>query len=84
MVTLPAHQRKGAGAAHLKWGTTLADEENMPISLQATPDGKKLCLKFGFEVVKEVEHDLSICGGTGKYTHFLMVRYPNNGKVAPI
>jgi predicted N-acetyltransferase YhbS len=47
----PEYQRYGIGAAIVNWGVELAESERVPIALFATPLGKKLYLKFGFEDV---------------------------------
>lgn len=74
IMTRPRYKGQGAAAKHIEWGLTLADKERLPIVLEATPTAKGLYLKFGFEVVAEVNHDLSTGGGKGFYVHTLMVR----------
>lgn len=73
-MTKPEYQGKGAAAAHIKWGLELADEEKLPVFLEAGPVAKTLYLKFGFVVVGEIVHDLSLAGGKGEFVHSLMVR----------
>ncbi|PNS17553.1 hypothetical protein CAC42_8096 [Sphaceloma murrayae] len=77
--TLPKYQGKGAGAMLMKWGTDLADGERLPIRLESSPAGRSLYLKSGFEILAEVNHDVSRFGGPSSYAHALMVRRPELG-----
>ncbi|TFB00393.1 hypothetical protein CCMA1212_007630 [Trichoderma ghanense] len=50
----PQHQRKGIGRMLLDWGLSRADSENKDCYLMATPAGRPLYTKRGFEVVRTV------------------------------
>ncbi|KAK3374254.1 acyl-CoA N-acyltransferase [Lasiosphaeria ovina] len=51
----PALQRRGAGAALVRWGVDRADADGVEAYLDATPDGKQLYERFGFCAVEVVE-----------------------------
>ena len=50
----PQHQRKGIGRMLLDWGLSRAASENKDCYLMATPAGRPLYTKRGFEVVRTV------------------------------
>jgi GNAT superfamily N-acetyltransferase len=50
--THPLYRNRGVGSTLLKWGTEKADELDVEFWLDATPLGKPLYEKHGFEVVK--------------------------------
>ncbi|CAD0092113.1 unnamed protein product [Aureobasidium vineae] len=54
LATLPAAQRKGAGAAGLVWGLQRADELGMPAYLEASGMGRPLYVKHGFSEVSTI------------------------------
>lgn len=54
LATLPAAQRKGAGAAGLIWGLRQADELGLPAYLEASGMGRPLYAKHGFVEVSVV------------------------------
>lgn len=54
----PTRSRLGAASALLRWGTELADNEGLPCWLEASPQGYRLYMRFGFEPV-DVE-DLNV------------------------
>ena len=43
------HQRRGLAGAFLNEGLHWADQDNLPVYLEATPEGQLLYPKFGFE-----------------------------------
>lgn len=49
MVTRGADQGRGAGRSMMAWGVARADEDGVEAYLDATPEGKPLYVKFGFE-----------------------------------
>jgi len=51
------HHRRGVGAMHMKWGCDKADELGLPAYLEASPKGKGLYERFGFEPVGTMEFD---------------------------
>lgn len=59
LIADPAHQRRGAGAMLLKWGTEQADKAQLPSFLEASEAGLKLYASFGFEPVHVETFDLS-------------------------
>ena len=48
LVTHPDYQRRGAGAKLLKWGIEKAKEDNLAVTLFASPIGGYLYRKMGF------------------------------------
>ena len=78
LVTLPKHQRRGAGSMLLTWPFERADKEGMVCYLQTEADGKVMALyeKHGYVRVSESEIPLQVCGLEGVYTHVAMVREP--------
>ncbi|KAI4723092.1 hypothetical protein E4T48_00778 [Aureobasidium sp. EXF-10727] len=54
LATLPAAQRKGAGAAGLIWGLQKADELGLPAYLEASGMGRPLYVKHGFNEVSTI------------------------------
>lgn len=53
----PDHQRRGIGSKLLNWGLERARREGVRVGTEASPAGKGLYEKFGFEVVREVVWD---------------------------
>ncbi|KAI0018964.1 hypothetical protein F4780DRAFT_780841 [Xylariomycetidae sp. FL0641] len=51
--TSPAHHRRGAGAAMLRWGCAVADAAHLPMWIEASAEGCALYRRFGFCVVGE-------------------------------
>lgn len=51
MVTRGADQGRGAGGLMMAWGVKKADEDGVEAYLDATPEGKPLYEKFGFQNV---------------------------------
>ncbi|KAK6004712.1 hypothetical protein QM012_008574 [Aureobasidium pullulans] len=74
LATLPAAQRKGAGAAGLRWGLQQADELGLPAYLEASGMGRPLYAKHGFNEVCELPLDTSKHGHPYKCTHWCMLR----------
>lgn len=64
LVTLPQHERRGAGSMLVRWGCERADEAGVEAFLEASPTGAPLYARFGFQRVKEVAFDLRKWGGT--------------------
>jgi len=58
LVTSPEHRKKGAGSMLIGWGTKVADEQQIPSYLEATPAGAGLYRKHGFEQVAKLDIDL--------------------------
>ena len=64
LVTLPKHERRGAGGMLVRWGCEKADEAGVEAYLEASLKGVPLYLRHGFERVRDVELDLRKWGGT--------------------
>jgi len=73
LVTSALHRRRGAGSMLIKWGTNLADEQQLPCYVEASPAGAGLYRKYGFEEVDKLELDLRPWVDYGRY-NLCMVR----------
>ncbi|KAJ8065073.1 hypothetical protein OCU04_005786 [Sclerotinia nivalis] len=51
----PKFHRRGIGGMMLKYGIDLAQEEQVPIVLEASPAGTQLYTKFGFQEIGKTE-----------------------------
>lgn len=66
-------QRQGIGGLLVKWGVDKADELGLAAYVEASPAGRRVYEKAGFEVIREVRPD-------GKWAndesalHYLMLR----------
>ncbi|KAF2665364.1 acyl-CoA N-acyltransferase [Microthyrium microscopicum] len=60
----PDAQRQGIGKKLTEWGIDEAQRLELPIYLDATPQGKGLYEKFQFELIEEVAFDPTKYGGT--------------------
>ncbi|KAF1830941.1 hypothetical protein BDW02DRAFT_601263 [Decorospora gaudefroyi] len=74
MVTLPNHERRGAGNMLVRWGCDRADEAGVPAYVEASLMGAPMYARHGFQRVKQVEFDLSKWGGKGVMSITLMLR----------
>ena len=63
LVTLPNHERRGAGSMLVNWGTERADEAGIEAYLEASPMGAPMYARHGFEPIKRVGLDLRKYGG---------------------
>lgn len=63
LVTLPQHERKGAGSMLVRWGCERADEAGVEAYLEASLMGAPMYARHGFEAVKQVELDMKKWGG---------------------
>jgi GNAT superfamily N-acetyltransferase len=68
LVTLKAHERRGAGSMLVRWGCEKADEANVEAFLEASPMGAPMYARHGFQPVKEVYLDLRQWGGKEQMT----------------
>lgn len=74
LVTDPDHGRRGAGGLLVQWGLDQADELGLDTYLDASPMGKGLYEKNGFETVKDIPFDLVQFGGEGAISHTVSTR----------
>lgn len=72
----PEHQRKGIGAALMKYFMGVLDEEKVGCFLRASAMGKPLYSKLGFQVVLEFDADLSRFGWEKQHYSWYMARDP--------
>jgi GNAT superfamily N-acetyltransferase len=63
LVTLPQHERRGAGSMLVRWGCEKADEAGVEAYLEASLVGAPLYARHGFEGREEIELDLRKYGG---------------------
>jgi GNAT superfamily N-acetyltransferase len=84
LFTEPEFQGRGMGSALVEYGNVLADQEGLPIFLQASPFGYPIYTKGGFEIVQELDVDLTEWApgakgkdkGYGNYKFRYMMRLP--------
>lgn len=74
LVTDPAHHRRGVGALQLKWGLDEADKLGLPAYLEASPMGRPLYAKWGFEALGPLDFDATLYGGSKDMEHTIMLR----------
>ncbi|KAG9190382.1 hypothetical protein G6011_08470 [Alternaria panax] len=74
LVTLQAHERRGAGSMLVRWGCGKADEVGVEAFLEASPMGAPMYARHGFQPVKEVGLDLRQWGGKEQMTFIVRVR----------
>lgn len=70
IVTRGDYQGRGAGGMMMQWGVQEADKDGVESYLDATPEGKPLYERFGFESVDEWPFF------DDEYRHSFMVRQP--------
>ena len=63
LVTLPQHERRGAGSMLVRWGCEKTDEAGVEAYVEASLMGAPMYARHGFEAVKEIELDLRNYGG---------------------
>lgn len=59
---------------HLKWGLAEADRLGLPAYLEASPNGRPLYERWGFEPLREFPFDLRDYGAKANVPHMLMLR----------
>lgn len=69
LATSPHYQRKGIASRLLGYGLEKADKEGVKVFLTASPMGKLLYRKLGFEELGSLSIDLREFGGEGEYCH---------------
>jgi ribosomal protein S18 acetylase RimI-like enzyme len=75
VATLPEYQGRGAGGQLLRWGIKKADEESAEIYLEASPHGKPIYERLGFQEVDRlvVELKKEVLGQT-QFVEVFMIR----------
>lgn len=74
LATLPDHHRRGIGAMHLNWGLGEADKLGLPAYLEASPKGKLLYARMGFEELRPLPFDPREYGAEQDLIHTCMLR----------
>jgi GNAT superfamily N-acetyltransferase len=74
LVTLPQHERRGAGSMLVRWGCEKADEVGVEAYLEASTIGEPMYARHGFQRVKEIEFDLKKYGGDEVMSFIPMLR----------
>ena len=74
LATLPEHHRRGIGGMHLAWGAEKADELGLQSYLEASPAGRPLYERMGFERVRDIPFDAREWGMDRDMPHVCMVR----------
>jgi GNAT superfamily N-acetyltransferase len=76
LVTHPNHHRRGAGGLLVAWGCEQADAKGVEAYLEASPMGKPLYARFGFEEVRTVRLDMGDKGGEEVFEFIVSVIVP--------
>lgn len=66
------YQGHGAGKALMKWGLETATEHNVPLTLTASPLGKKLYTSLGFKHMGLVECEVEGDDGQKAWTYAMI------------
>ncbi|KAA8648889.1 hypothetical protein EYZ11_006053 [Aspergillus tanneri] len=74
IATSSEYQRKGVATKLLQWGMDYADENDVRIYLEATPEGYPLYRKYGWRKVEDIVLDFEPFGGKGTATYIVMTR----------
>ncbi|KAH7091415.1 hypothetical protein FB567DRAFT_518601 [Paraphoma chrysanthemicola] len=74
LVTLPQHERRGAGSMLVRWGCEKADQAGVVAYLEASPVGAPMYARHGFERVTQFELDLRRWGGDEVFQFIPMLR----------
>lgn len=74
LATRKAYHRRGIGAMHLRWGLEQADQLNLPSYLEASPMGKPLYLRMGYEELRPLPFDAKKWGATEDLPHSILLR----------
>lgn len=76
----PTYQGKGIGKMLMQWGCEQSDRDGLPLYLEATPAGRGLYEKCGFESVEELTWPGVMHEGES-YRMAIMVRKPKRRRV---
>ena len=74
LATRKDYHRRGVGGMHLKWGLVQADKLNLPSYLEASPMGRPLYLKMGYEHVMDFPFDAKKWGAKEDLPHTILLR----------
>ena len=74
LATHPSYHRRGVGAMQLRWGSEHADRLGLPCYLEASPMGKPLYLREGYEVVSDFPFDAKKWNHPKDLPHVCMLR----------
>ncbi|KAI8938838.1 hypothetical protein NX059_004701 [Plenodomus lindquistii] len=74
LVTLPEHERRGAGAMLVRWGCERADERGVECYVEASVVGAPLYARFGFQKVREMIVEVERFGRGEDVLLIIMVR----------
>lgn len=74
LATHPDHHRRGVGAMHMRWGQEHADSRGLPCYLEASPTGKPLYVRQGYDAVADLPFDAKAWGHPKDLPHVLMLR----------
>ncbi|KAI5268552.1 hypothetical protein E4T47_07757 [Aureobasidium subglaciale] len=74
LATDPTAQRRGAGAAALRWGLEKADDLGLPVYLEGSVMGRYLYTKNGFKDIREFLIDTAKYGRPHTVPHWCMLR----------
>ena len=74
LATRPDYHRRGIGATHLRWGSEQADEMGLPLYLEASPKGRPLYERYGYEKVADLPLDVRAHGHPKDLPHACMLR----------
>ncbi|KAL6714502.1 hypothetical protein ACLMJK_007927 [Lecanora helva] len=66
LMILPEWQGCGIGSSIIRWALEYLRLDSMPVWLNAQPDGYKLCKKFGWKDIGNVDIDLAEWAGPNK------------------
>jgi predicted GNAT family N-acyltransferase len=76
LVTASQHRRRGAGSLLVRWGLEVSDTTGLPCYLQASGQGRRLYLNYGFQDIDTVKFNLSDYGLEGVEKMTEMLREP--------
>ena len=80
--TVPAAQRRGAGALQVQWGVEFADKHGLPCWTEASPHSVRILQRFGFKPVKEIICEIDERCGCGTYVYTCVLREPRSDRTS--
>ncbi len=76
----PAYQRMGIGRRLLDWGLKIADDEGWEAYIDASPEGKGLYEKCGWQTINTIDLDVGKWGGPEEVSTCYDMWRPARGK----